>query len=716
MTVSTTDKEYYENPEFWGEAQYVTLESVLDNIILLASDDSYLKKVKRFRMSIIAKQGLKRFALDIKQEKRIISVELGANKIIAYPRFMNNWSAISYVNEDGCLEIIDVNTKSPVEEYLQEKNYELLYDVNGEVLEASNKDFSCANSLKYVICEDGKLYKADEEETTWVKDVRKGSYFEFSDSLVGKEIIIEFQTNGLDKLNDCDIKVHSVLEEALSYYIKWKTMENQRNVPRKDVLDNWNFYKLEKKKAARYLAPKISINQLLRSVSQRYGFFNEPPKLSKVKASSESERITDNINVPELPTASAGVYNEITLPVNTISLLGNGNTNYGAIKSYLWIVPNGVTINDNSIINPIITINASGIYSITLIVTYYDNKTGTDTVSITVNPIVDTLPPTTPTGLNVLITGTSSEFTWDESTDDVDTNLIYRYEATCLSGVGIGNTRSGSGNDLIFNSTGLDIGYWEFKVRAEDNTGKFSDYAIAYGTVQSLLSNSVAYYKFNEASGSTLIDSLAIRNGQYVNSPTLFETGIIGNAVRFNNNASNQYAAVTSSQDLSIIQNGSDVPFSISLWVKPSSTTGYLVGKTSDIAGDYEWEIILVSGKLRFNIYSDGLSTSKIVRNANTSLSLSTWYNIICTYDGSGTIEGVNIYLNNINDNSGSSGVVGTYNGVAYTSSPLRISNDEDNTSVFNGIIDELCIWKNRELSQSEVTLIYNNGNGLELS
>jgi hypothetical protein len=270
MAISTTDQQYYENPEFWGEAQYVTLESILDNIILLSSDDSYLKKAKRFRMSIIAKQGLKRFALDIKQEKRIISMALGPNKTIAYPRFMNNWSVISYVNEDGYLEVIDVNTKVPAEEYLQEVDYELLYDVEGKVLQGADKDYSLATSLKYVLCEDGRLYKSDEMEKIWVKDVKKGSYFEFSESLIEKEIVIEFQTNGLNELNDCDIKVHNVLEDALSYYIKWKIMENQRNVPSKDVKDNWNLYKLEKKKAARYLSQKISINQILKSVSLRY--------------------------------------------------------------------------------------------------------------------------------------------------------------------------------------------------------------------------------------------------------------------------------------------------------------------------------------------------------------------------------------------------------------------------------------------------------------
>lgn len=270
MVKSTTDQEYHENPEFWGESQYVTLESIIDNIVLLSTDDSYIKKAKRFRMSIIAKQCIKRLSLDIKQEKRIMSVQLGPNKTIPYPRFMNNWSAISYVNDDGYLEPVDVNGKMPIQEYLQDQNYEILFDNEGQILEGSNTDYTKATGLKYVICEDGKLYKAEKEESIWVKDVKNANYFEFSDSLVDKEIVIEYQTNGLDKLNDCDIKIHSVLEDAIAYYIKWKLMEGQRNIPRKDAFDNRDLYKLEKKRASRYLGHKTSINQILKSVSLRY--------------------------------------------------------------------------------------------------------------------------------------------------------------------------------------------------------------------------------------------------------------------------------------------------------------------------------------------------------------------------------------------------------------------------------------------------------------
>lgn len=202
----------------------------------------------------------------------------------------------------------------------------------------------------------------------------------------------------------------------------------------------------------------------------------------------------------------------------------------------------------------------------------------------------------------------------------------------------------------------------------------------------------------------------------YNNSPTLGELGILGTAVRFNNSVTNQDATVASNANLSIQNGGSDALFSIGFWIYPSSTAGYLVGKSSNTSGNYEWEVGLSSGKITFTIYDGGTNTSRIVRNTNTVISLNTWYYVVCTYDGSGTITGTNVYLNSVIDNSVSSGVVGTFTGVSLTSSPLRIANAENTGNTYNGIIDELCIWKGEELTLSKISEIYNNGNGLNLT
>lgn len=117
----------------------------------------------------------------------------------------------------------------------------------------------------------------------------------------------------------------------------------------------------------------------------------------------------------------------------------------------------------------------------------------------------------------------------------------------------------------------------------------------------SLLDNAIGYYKFNETSGSILTDELGSLNGVYNNSPTLGELGILGTAVRFNNSVTNQDATVASNANLSIQNGGSDALFSIGFWIYPSSTAGYLVGKSSNTSGNYEWEVGLSSGNIVFS-------------------------------------------------------------------------------------------------------------------
>lgn len=205
-------------------------------------------------------------------------------------------------------------------------------------------------------------------------------------------------------------------------------------------------------------------------------------------------------------------------------------------------------------------------------------------------------------------------------------------------------------------------------------------------------------------------------NGVYSNTPTLGDTGILGTAVRFNNGVTNESAGVSASQSFSIEENGNDTAFSVSVWVKHTSTAGFIVGKSNNTTSDYEWELSASSGTYRFFIYSQGSNSAIIRLIALTNVVLNEWTNIIATYDGSGTIEGCNIYINGAEDkDTDLSFVSGTYLGVSYTSSPLNIANDGNQLNPFNGTLDELCIWKNKELTPSEINDIYNGGLGLEL-
>ena len=71
-------------------------------------------------------------------------------------------------------------------------------------------------------------------------------------------------------MDACDIKVPNSLELTLEYYIKWKVLEGKRNTPRSEVLYFMEMYKTEKKRSRKLLADKITLNQIISSVSLKY--------------------------------------------------------------------------------------------------------------------------------------------------------------------------------------------------------------------------------------------------------------------------------------------------------------------------------------------------------------------------------------------------------------------------------------------------------------
>jgi hypothetical protein len=96
------------------------------------------------------------------------------------------------------------------------------------------------------------------------------------------------------------------------------------------------------------------------------------------------------LNVP--PVSEAGSPKTITLPINSVSLTGIGSDADGQVKAYLWSQVSGPAV--TSIVNPGSTTTLvqgfiQGTYVFQLMVTDDDGATGTDTVSVTVNPVVE---------------------------------------------------------------------------------------------------------------------------------------------------------------------------------------------------------------------------------------------------------------------------------------------------------------------------------------
>jgi hypothetical protein len=149
--------------------------------------------------------------------------------------------------------------------------------------------------------------------------------------------------------------------------------------------------------------------------------------------------------------------------------------------------------------------------------------------------------------------------------------------------------------------------------------------------------------------------------------------------------------------------------FSISAWVKRGSTdvNGSIVSKMES-SGSYRGYLLHItsSNKVRFILRNVNTTSNRLLVDTTSSITSGNWNHILVTYDGSSSGNGVKIYINGVSDTVTTSG---TLSATTLNSSPFNIGARNGNSLFATSTIDEVSVF-NSELSQSNVTSIYNSG------
>ncbi|MEO6949693.1 MAG: right-handed parallel beta-helix repeat-containing protein [Ginsengibacter sp.] len=176
------------------------------------------------------------------------------------------------------------------------------------------------------------------------------------------------------------------------------------------------------------------------------------------------------ITTNQPPLASAGGDQNITLPVNNISLSGKGTDADGTIASFLWTEisgPSSVAIGTPGSASTNMTGLIKGIYQFELTVTDNQDGVGKDTVSVTVNAAVN-IPPKANAGNDRSVNLPTNTMTLTGSGSDTD-GSIKDYQWTKVlgpSGFSITNATS-----PITDVSGLVPGIYQFELAVTDNEG-----------------------------------------------------------------------------------------------------------------------------------------------------------------------------------------------------------------------------------------------------
>jgi hypothetical protein len=248
-----------------------------------------------------------------------------------------------------------------------------------------------------------------------------------------------------------------------------------------------------------------------------------------------------------------------------------------------------------------------------------------------------------------------------------------------------------------------EVGFWSRALTADEvsqifNSGRANAHPF---TATPSLYGGVAYYKLDESSGNAT-DSIGNIGTLTNNNTTTYGAAKINNGAIFN--GSNQSL---SSAAISPFTNA----YTVNYWVNPDD---------SDTSNQASFSIRPASGNINV-IQVEGLSTSKLrclmyssngtsYKEYRTSVALTagTWNMVTLTWDGTTWT----IYTNGAADPSITKT---TDNSVTLTSTSrtLRLGAESGSSNFFDGNEDEFGIWS-RALSSTEVTALYNLGNGLQ--
>ena len=215
--------------------------------------------------------------------------------------------------------------------------------------------------------------------------------------------------------------------------------------------------------------------------------------------------------------------------------------------------------------------------------------------------------------------------------------------------------------------------------------------------IDAVWSDLLAYY----TADSTPNDALGNFNGTLTNGAT-YGTGIISNG--FSLDGVNDTVDFGNNLDF----DGS-TPFSVSCWINTNNVTSSNVplAKAQNLAPfTGYWFLITSTGNLRFILSNDLNSPNWLAIENSTTLSTSTWYHCVMTYDGSKSSTGLKVYVDNALNTQNV--ISNTLTGSTSNSINFKIG-ARNNGFFYNGLIDEVAVF-NKELSASEVTELYNSG------
>jgi len=290
---------YYTDPNSESYV-YISLEQMINNFMANnVGDHLVLNNVTRYQVIYQFKQALKQFTFDVLREVKAIELELGNTLEITLPPDYVNYVRISWLNtETGEFVPMTENfTSDPfVRGYLQDHNYEILFDNDGYPLEGTsftetvndgltyNREHQLQNDYRHYCMQGYRDRVAPNFSSTKrfdgiFKIDTRNKKIHFSSDVLHKAVILEYISDGLEYSNSDDIKINKLAETALIAMVYAELIEMQLGIPeyaKQSARKKANtLFRNAKIRCANIKIPQIA--QLMKRMKKKEGRYNPSP-------------------------------------------------------------------------------------------------------------------------------------------------------------------------------------------------------------------------------------------------------------------------------------------------------------------------------------------------------------------------------------------------------------------------------------------------------
>lgn len=203
-----------------------------------------------------------------------------------------------------------------------------------------------------------------------------------------------------------------------------------------------------------------------------------------------------------------------------------------------------------------------------------------------------------------------------------------------------------------------------------------------------LLNGLVAYWGFNETSGTTAYDATSNDNDLTITGATINQTGCGDGGRSYLFDGTNDYVGNVDNFKFTSA-------FSISMMIRTTVTTGYQspIGNYHWTGQGYDFIRNERTGRIEFTIRNSGSGTA--YTRSTTNVANGSWHHVVATWDGSN----IRIYINGTQEAVTSCTFAPNY----HASNRFVIGTREIGDNYWNGGIDNVAIYS-RALTSTEVS------------